>query len=187
MQLKYVSPKFSLKISIVKKKTNNNNKKTLCNSHVNELRLFLFKIGTIYGKYIMPLSKTVVWKYFFFSVQKSILVLSVEFQYTLKQTLTKANKPTQRRLLFEFSLLCVLLLGIYGASKLHVLMPCMHAQSFRTLWTPWNVACQAPLSMGFSMQDYWSGLPFPPPGGSQISCISCIGRRILYHCTTWEV
>ena len=30
--------------------------------------------------------------------------------------------------------------------------------------TLWTVACQAPLSMGFSRQKYWSGLPFPPPG-----------------------
>ena len=30
--------------------------------------------------------------------------------------------------------------------------------------TPWTVACQAPLSMGFSRQESWSGLPFPPPG-----------------------
>ena len=29
--------------------------------------------------------------------------------------------------------------------------------------TPWTVAHQAPLSMGFSRQEYWSGLPFPPP------------------------
>ena len=29
---------------------------------------------------------------------------------------------------------------------------------------PWTAACQAPLSMGFSRQEYWSGLPFPPPG-----------------------
>ena len=29
---------------------------------------------------------------------------------------------------------------------------------------PWTVACQAPLSMGFPRQEYWSGLPFPPPG-----------------------
>ena len=29
---------------------------------------------------------------------------------------------------------------------------------------PWTVAPQAPLSMGFSRQEYWSGLPFPPPG-----------------------
>ena len=30
--------------------------------------------------------------------------------------------------------------------------------------TPWTVACQVPLPMGFSKQGYWSGLPFPPPG-----------------------
>ena len=30
--------------------------------------------------------------------------------------------------------------------------------------TPWTVAHQAPLSMGFSRQEYWSGLPFPAPG-----------------------
>ena len=30
--------------------------------------------------------------------------------------------------------------------------------------TPWSVDCQAPLSMKFSRQEYWSGLPFPPPG-----------------------
>ena len=28
----------------------------------------------------------------------------------------------------------------------------------------WTIACQAPLSMGFSRQEYWSGLPFPSPG-----------------------
>ena len=33
-----------------------------------------------------------------------------------------------------------------------------------TLTTPWTVAHQAPLSMGFSRQEYWSGLPFPSPG-----------------------
>ena len=29
---------------------------------------------------------------------------------------------------------------------------------------PWTVACQAPLSVEFSKQEYWSGLPFPSPG-----------------------
>ena len=33
-----------------------------------------------------------------------------------------------------------------------------------TLATPWTVACQAPLSMGFSRQEDWSGLLFPSPG-----------------------
>ena len=36
-----------------------------------------------------------------------------------------------------------------------------HVQLFATLGT---VAHQAPLSMGFSRQEYWSGLPCPPPG-----------------------
>ena len=34
----------------------------------------------------------------------------------------------------------------------------------RLFATPWTVACQAPPSMGFSRQEYWSGLPFPSPG-----------------------
>ena len=38
------------------------------------------------------------------------------------------------------------------------------AQSCRLLATPWTAACQAPLSMGFPSQEYWSGLPCPPPG-----------------------
>ena len=38
------------------------------------------------------------------------------------------------------------------------------AKSCPTLVIPWTVACQAPLSMGFSRQEYWSGLPFPAPG-----------------------
>ena len=36
-----------------------------------------------------------------------------------------------------------------------------HVQLFAT---PWTVARQAPLSMGFSRHEYWSGLPFSPPG-----------------------
>ena len=35
---------------------------------------------------------------------------------------------------------------------------------FDFLWPPWTVARQAPLSMEFSRQEYWSGLPFPTPG-----------------------
>ena len=38
------------------------------------------------------------------------------------------------------------------------------AQSCPTLCNPWTVAHQAPSSMGFSRQEYWSGLPFPSPG-----------------------
>ena len=41
-----------------------------------------------------------------------------------------------------------------------MLSPFSHVQLFTTLWT---LACQAPLSMIFSSQKYWSGLPCPPP------------------------
>ena len=57
------------------------------------------------------------------------------------------------------------------------------AKSYRTLATPWTVAYQAPLSMGFSRQEYWSGLPCSPPGdlldpGIEPSLLHC--RQILY-------
>ena len=55
--------------------------------------------------------------------------------------------------------------------------------------TPWTIVHQAPLSMGFSKQEYWSALPFPSPGDfprswTHITCVSCIVKRILYHYAT---
>ena len=41
---------------------------------------------------------------------------------------------------------------------------CSVAQLHLTLVTPQTVACQAPVSMGFPKQEYWSRLPSPPPG-----------------------
>ena len=38
------------------------------------------------------------------------------------------------------------------------------SESCPTFLTPWTLVCQAPLSMGFSRQQYWNGLPFPSPG-----------------------
>ena len=45
--------------------------------------------------------------------------------------------------------------------------PCPQAQSLSRVQffaTPWTAARQAPWSMGFPRQEYWSGLPCPPPG-----------------------
>ena len=39
------------------------------------------------------------------------------------------------------------------------------AQSFQALGDPMDCRVRAPLSMKFSRQEYWSGLPFPSPGG----------------------
>ena len=90
--------------------------------------------------------------------------------------------------------------------------PCLHLEQFDMLVHPclvpvftshylcacsvmsnslqlWSVTHQAPLSMEFPRQEYWSGLPFPPsgdllnPGIEPMSpvCISCNGRQILYQ------
>ena len=53
-----------------------------------------------------------------------------------------------------------------------------HVRLFATLWT---VACQAPLSMGFSKQEYCSGLPFPPPGNlpnPEIEPAACVASAL---------
>ena len=93
--------------------------------------------------------------------------------------------------------------------------PCTHVcvpSRFSLVWlfvTLWIVACPALLSMEFSKQGYWSGLPCPPPGDGILqarilrilewvtmpswrgssrprdrtltSCVSCIGKQVLYH------
>ena len=63
-------------------------------------------------------------------------------------------------------------------------------QLFGTLWT---VACEAPLSMGFSRQEYWSGVPFPSlgdfldPGIEPTSLISpALGGGFFTTSATWE-
>ena len=58
-------------------------------------------------------------------------------------------------------------LGVHSTSLSHCCAPGGGVWSLSHVWlfaTPWTVACQAPLSMEFSGQEYWSGLPFPPPG-----------------------
>ena len=61
---------------------------------------------------------------------------------------------------------------------------------FTTLWT---VARQAPLSLGFSRQEYWSGLPCPPPwdltnSGIEPACpmSPTLASRFFSTSTTWE-
>ena len=45
-------------------------------------------------------------------------------------------------------------------SSAYMLIHSVHVLLFAT---PWTIVCQAPLSMGFFRQEYWSGLPWPPP------------------------
>ena len=47
---------------------------------------------------------------------------------------------------------------------------CCVLSHVRLFATPWTVAHQAPLCMGFPRQEYWSGLPFPSPGVREVKC-----------------
>ena len=69
---------------------------------------------------------------------------------------------------------------------------CVHAQSCPTLCD--CVPFQAPLSMGFSRQEYWSGLPFPSPEGifptqgwNPLQYLLHWQADFFYHLATWEV
>ena len=78
-------------------------------------------------------------------------------------------------------------------------MTCMHAcmlNHFSCVWLfaiPWSIALQAPLSMGFSKQEYWRVLPCPPPGdlpNPRIEPVSLtspvLAGRFFTISTTWE-
>ena len=63
-----------------------------------------------------------------------------------------------------------------------IVQPLSRVQLFAT---PWTLACQAALSMGFPKEEYWSGQPFPTPGDlldpgiKPRSPVFCISRQIL--------
>ena len=68
-----------------------------------------------------------------------------------------------------------------------------HFSPVRFFATPWTVACQAPLSMGFSRQKFWSGLPYPLPGDFPNPGIKpmsltfpALGGGFFTTSTTWE-
>ena len=84
---------------------------------------------------------------------------------------------------------------IMSHSELQLLLLIMRAcmlsrvQLFVTLWT---ISHQAPLSMGFSRQEYWSGLPFPVgdlpnPGIKPTSLTSALSGELFTTSTTWEL
>ena len=69
---------------------------------------------------------------------------------------------------------------------------CLVAQLYQIFATPWTVAYQAPLSMGFSSQEYWSGLPCPSPGDLPDSGVEptslkspVLADRFFPTSTTW--
>ena len=55
----------------------------------------------------------------------------------------------------------------------------------RLFATPWTVAHQAPLSMGFSSQEYWSGVPLPSPYEFVLTPGVGHGPERLAFCSSW--
>ena len=82
-------------------------------------------------------------------------------------------------LYWQWSILLIIILLLFY--YFHIACMLKLLQSCPTLYNPWTVAHQAPLSMEFSRQEYWSGLPMLSSRGSSqprdqthISCGSCI-------------
>ena len=80
--------------------------------------------------------------------------------------------------------------GMKGKSGSRETVVLSHFSRVRLSATPWTMACQAPLSMGFSRQEHWSGLPFPSPAikyevseGSEVKLLS----RVRLFATPWTV
>ena len=75
-------------------------------------------------------------------------------------------------------------------------MCCAVLSHFSSVWlflTLWTVVCQAPLCLGFSRQEYWSGLPCPPPGdipdpGVRPESLTspALASRFFTTSATWE-
>ena len=102
---------------------------------------------------------------------------SLQSQWTVSWTL-QPNREWAPLFLLP---LCILLFPKSGRRL--ACLPCLLwkikvlvVQSCLTLCDPWTVTPLAPLSMAFSRQEYWSGLPYPSPGD-----LSDSGRWILYH------
>ena len=69
----------------------------------------------------------------------------------------------------------------------------MHFSCVQLFVTPWTIARQAPLSMGFSRHEYWNGLPFPSPGdlpdpGIKPASLTspALAGRFFTTSATWE-
>ena len=107
--------------------------------------------------------------------------------------------PEQSSLKSQKSLSCKSLYELtkFSHPLVQAFLTCAHVLScFSHVWlfaTPWAVARQAPLSMGFSRPEYWSGLPCPPPmdlpnpGIESLYLISpALAGRLFTTSATWE-
>ena len=85
-------------------------------------------------------------------------------QYKIKRLKFKKQNKVERESDFAYYSLILSPLSPLFFLTFLLLVGGLVTQLCPTLVTPWTVARQAPLSVGFSRQEYWSGLPFPSPG-----------------------
>ena len=109
---------------------------------------------------------------FIFKIGQADLEFSYGFQYLFY--LLEGHSSPEKCSVVHSRLICPsFLLNFLGGGG-------VVAKSCPTLATPWTAARQAPLSMRFSRQEYWSGLPFPPPRDlsdrpryqTEVSCVT---------------
>ena len=94
-------------------------------------------------------------------------------------------------LTFLYMFACGLIFSFYIYIYIYTLSLFSHVQLCAT---PWTMVHQAPLSMEFSRQNYWSGLPCPSPGdlpnpGIELTSLTspALAGRFFTTSTTWEV
>ena len=119
----------------------------------------------------------VTWRCIFFQTSTYVKVCQNYLQVTLMRPLSKCNKFS-KSLYFSlsFHLACKILTTVEGENllpKKQMSYPqiqvkgnccCFLLSCILLFVTPCTLAHQAPLSMGFPRQEYWSGLPYPTPG-----------------------
>ena len=109
-------------------------------------------------------------------------------------TARRSNQPILKQVNPEYSLEGLMLkLKLQCFGHLMQRAACLVSSVVSDSVTPWTMACQAPLSMGFSRQEYWSGLPCSPPGDLPDPGIKptplmtpALSGRFLNHCATRE-
>ena len=97
-----------------------------------------------------------------------------------KRIILLIKNPTDKMLCFIFAF-------FWFPSSHYFLLMCSNLVVSDSFVAPWTVASQSPLSMGFSRQEYWSGLSFFSRESSQPrdwAQVSCIDRQIVYHWAT---
>ena len=102
------------------------------------------------------------------------------------------SMASKRKYTLSIKTCCVLYDSLDGRGVWGTMRACCHFSHIRLFVTPLTVAHQAPLSMGFSRQEYWSGLPcpslgdLPDPGIESASLSPALAGGIFTTRASWE-